>query len=86
MAERKAMMDTTHALPISRQAQRAWISRVALMKRMAMAALYRKPGTSTKRLDHDVYPYLLLGTPSTGRTKCGRPTRRTFPWPKGLCP
>jgi putative transposase len=32
-----------------------------LMKRMGMAALYRKPGTSTKYPGHDVYPYLLRG-------------------------
>ena len=32
-----------------------------LMKRMGMAALYRKPGTSTKHPGHDVYPYLLRG-------------------------
>jgi putative transposase len=111
MAERKAMMDATHALPISRQAQLAGISRGSvyyvpksvgaadlalmrrldeihlehpfmgarmlrdqlnregfdvgrkhvgtLMQRMGMAALYRKPGTSTKHPGHDVYPYLL---------------------------
>ena len=113
MAERNAMMDATHALPISRQAQLAGISRGSgyyvpksvgavdlvlmrrldelhlehpfmgarmlcdqlnregfavgrkhvgtLMKRMGMAALYRKPGTSTKHPGHDVYPYLLRG-------------------------
>jgi putative transposase len=107
------MMDATHALPISRQAQLAGISRGSvyyvpksvgaadlalmrrldeihlehpfmgarmlrdqlnregfdvgrkhvgtLMKRMGMAALYRKPGTSTKHPGHDVYPYLLRG-------------------------
>ena len=31
------------------------------LKRMGMAALYRKPGTSTKHPGHDVYPYLLRG-------------------------
>ena len=113
MAERNAMRDATHALPISRQAQLAGISRGSvyyvpqsvgaadlalrrrldaihlahpfmgarrlrdqlnregcdvgrthvgtLMKRMGMAALYRKPGTSTKHPGHDVYPYLLRG-------------------------
>ena len=107
------MIDPTHALPISRQAQLAGISRGSvyyvpksvsaadlvlmrrldelhlehpfmgarmlrdelnrkgfdvgrkhvgtLMKRMGMAALYRKPGTSTKHPGHDVYPYLLSG-------------------------
>ena len=107
------MMDATHALPISRQALLAGISRGSvyyvpksvgaadlvlmrrldelhlehpfmgarmlrdqlnregcdvgrkhvgtLMKRMGMAALYRKPGTSTKHPGHDVYPYLLRG-------------------------
>ncbi len=107
------MIDATHALPISRQAQLAGISRGSvyyvpksvsaadlvlmrrldelhlehpfmgarmlrdqlnregfdvgrkhvgtLMKRMGMAALYRKPGTSTQHPGHDVYPYLLRG-------------------------
>lgn len=32
-----------------------------LMKRMGMAALYRKPGTSKKHPGHDVYPSLLRG-------------------------
>ena len=113
MAERKAVIDDTHALQINRQAQLAGISRGSvysvpksvsatdllrmrrldalhlehpfmgarmlrdqlnregfdggrkhvgtLMKRMGMAALYRKPGTSTKHPGHDVYPYLLRG-------------------------
>ncbi len=107
------MIDATHALPISRQAQLAGSSRGSvyyvpksvsaadpvlmrrldewhlehpfmgarilrdhlnregfdvgrthvgtLMQRMGMAALYRKPGTSTKHPGHDVYPYLLRG-------------------------
>jgi putative transposase len=107
------MIDATHVLPISRQAQLAGISRGSvyyvpksvsaadlvlmrrldevhlehpfmgarmlrdqlnregfdvgrkhvgtLMKRMGMAALYRKPGTSTKHPGHDVFPYLLRG-------------------------
>ena len=107
------MIDPTHALSISRQAQLAGISRGSvyyvpksvsaadlvlmrrldelhlehpfmgarmlrdqlnregfdvgrkhvgtLMKRMGMAALYRKPGTSKKHPGHDVYPYLLRG-------------------------
>ncbi len=130
------MMDATHALPISRQAQLAGISRGSvyyvpksvsatdlllmrrldalhlehpfmgarmlrdqlnregfdvgrkhvgtLMKRMGMEALYRKPGTSKKHPGHDVYPYCCAGSPSTGPTRCGRSTRRIFPWPKGL--
>ena len=32
-----------------------------LMKRMGLEALYRKPGTSKKHLDHKIYPYLLRG-------------------------
>ena len=107
------MIDATHALPISRQAQLAGISRGSvyyvpksvspadlvlmrrldelhlehpfmgarmlrdqlnregfdvgrkhvgtLMKRMGIAALYRKPGTSTKHPGHEIYPYLLRG-------------------------
>ena len=113
MAERNAMMDPTHALSISRQAQLAGLSRGSvsyvptsvsaadlvlmrrldalhlahpfmgarmlrdrlnregytvgrthvgtLMARMGMAALYRKPGTSTKHPGHAIYPYLLRG-------------------------
>ncbi len=33
----------------------------ALMARMGIAALYRKPGTSTKHPGHKVHPYLLRG-------------------------
>ena len=33
----------------------------SLMARMGMAALYRKPGTSTKHPGHEIYPYLLRG-------------------------
>ncbi len=107
------MIDATHALSISRQAQLAGISRGSvyyvpksvsqadlvlmrrldalhsehpfmgarmlrdqlnregfdvgrkhvgtLMKRMGIAALYRKPGTSTKHPGHEIYPYLLRG-------------------------
>ena len=107
------MIDATHALPISRQAQLAGMSRGSvyyvpksgsqadlvlmrrldelhlehpfmgarmlrdqlnregfdvgrkhvgtLMKRMGIAALYRKPGTSTKHPGHEIYPYLLRG-------------------------
>lgn len=107
------MIDATHALPISRQAQLTEISRGSvyyvpksvsaadlvlmrrldelhlehpfmgarvlrdqlnregvdvgrkhvgtLMKRMGMAALYRKPGTSTKHPGHNMYSYLLRG-------------------------
>lgn len=107
------MIDATHALPISRQAQLAGMSRGSvyyvpkfvsqadlalmrrldtlhlepsfmgarmlrdqlnregfdvgrkhvgtLMKRMGIAALDRKPGTSTKHPGHEIYPYLLRG-------------------------
>ena len=33
----------------------------ALMKRMGVEALYRKPGTSKKHPGHKIYPYLLRG-------------------------
>jgi len=33
----------------------------ALMKRMGIEALYRKPGTSKKHPGHTIYPYLLRG-------------------------
>lgn len=32
-----------------------------LLARRGMEALYRKPGTSTKHLGHEIYPYLLRG-------------------------
>jgi putative transposase len=125
------MIDGHHALPISRQAQLAGISRGSvyyvpksvgatdlvlmrrldalhlehpfmgarmlrdqlnregftvgrkhvgtLMARMGVEALYRKPNASKKCPGHTVQPYLLRGP-----TRCGRSTRRTFQWPKGL--
>lgn len=136
MAERNAMMDATHALPISRQAQLAGISRGrvyyvpqsvgaadlvlmrrldelhlehpfmgarmlrdqlnregfdvgrthvgTLMKRMGMAALYRKPGTSTKHPGHDVYPYLLRGLTINGANQVWALDTTYSPMAKGF--
>ena len=112
-AERKAMIDSTHPLPLKRQAELAGISRgsvyylprpvsaadlalmrvidelhlehpfagsrmlrdmlkargfeigrkhvATLMRRMGIEALYRKPNTSKRHPEHEVYPYLLRG-------------------------
>jgi len=111
VAERKAMIDRSHALPLARQAEELGISRsslyydpqavsaadlalmrrmdelhleypfagsrmlrdllvaegftvgrlhvATLMKRMSIAALYRRPNTSKPAPGHQVYPYLL---------------------------
>ena len=112
-AERKAMIDRTHELPVKRQAELVGISRgsvyylpkpvsaadlalmraidelhlehpfagarmlrdmlkargfevgrkhvATLMRRMGIEALYRKPNTSKRHPEHQVYPYLLRG-------------------------
>ena len=111
VAERKAMIDRSHTLPVTRQAQQLGISRgsvyylprpvsaadlaimrridelhmaypfagsrmlrdllgregvkvgrlhvATLMKRMAIAAIYRRPNTSKPAPGHKIYPYLL---------------------------
>src|SRR5580658_10722422 len=40
----------------------------ALMRRMAMETLYRKPNTSKPAPGHKIYPYLLRGLPITRPT------------------
>jgi len=71
------MIDRNHPLPIKRQATLAGISRgtvyyraqpvsqcdLALMRRMGLCALYRKPSTSGKNPAHPVFPYLLRALP-----------------------
>lgn len=52
-----------------------------LMKRISIKALYCKPGTSKKHPGHEIYPYLLGSSPSTGPTKSGRWTPPTSRWP-----
>ena len=130
------MMDATHALSISRQAQLVGISRGSvyympktvgvadlvlmrrldalhlehpfmgarmlrdqlnregftvgrkhvstLMARMGMEALYRKPGTSRSTPAMICIPTCYGASSSIGPTRCGRSTRRIFPWPRGL--
>ena len=69
------MIDRTHPLPITRQAEALGMARstvyalptplsdrdLDLMKRMGIEALYRKPRTTKKHPEHRVYPYLLRG-------------------------
>ena len=40
-----------------------------LMKRMAIAALYRKPNTSKPAPGHKIYPYLLRKLPIPGQNR-----------------
>src|SRR6185503_16065090 len=75
IAERKAMIDREHELPITKQAEALKISRgsvyylprpvpsadLALMRRMGIEALYRRPRTTTPEPGHKIYPYLLRG-------------------------
>ena len=69
------MIDRSHPLPITRQAEALGMARstayalptpasdrdLDLMKRMGIEALYRKPRTTKKHPQHRVYPYLLRG-------------------------
>jgi putative transposase len=69
------MIDRSHSLPITRQAEALGMARstvyafptpvserdLDLMKRMGIEALYRKPKTTKKHPQHRVYPYLLRG-------------------------
>ena len=56
-------------------------ARVAtMMKRMGIEALYRRPNTSKPAPGHKIYPYLLRGWRSSGRTRCGRWTSPTSRW------
>jgi putative transposase len=69
------MIDRTHDLPLSRQAALLRLSRsslyyepqpvpeaeLAMMRRMCIEALYRRPNTSKPSPGHKIYPYLLRG-------------------------
>ena len=45
---------------LNREGHTVWRKHMGtLMARMGIEALYRKPGTSTKHPEHDIYPYLL---------------------------
>ncbi|WP_425496109.1 IS3 family transposase [Paracoccus aestuariivivens] len=79
VAERKKMINAGAKLSISKQARILGISRGAVyyqprpvsdadlkrMKRMGIAALYRKPNTSKPAPGHKIYPYLLRKLPIT---------------------
>ena len=56
-----------------------------LMKHMGLAALYRKPGTSTKHPSHDVYPYLLPRLPINRANQVWALDKTYIPMTKGLC-
>ena len=45
-----------------------------LMRLMGLEAIYQKPNTSQGHPDHKVYPYLLRGLASSGRTRFGART------------
>jgi hypothetical protein len=55
-----------------------------LMRVMGIEALYQKPNTSKGHPEHKIYPYLLRGLTTTGRTRCGARTSHTSRWPKDL--
>ena len=48
-----------------------------MMKRMGIAAIYRRPNTSKPAPGHEIYPYLLRRWRSSGRTRSGRWTSPT---------
>ena len=56
-----------------------------LMRKLGLWAVRPKRNTSKRHPAHKVYPYLLRGTTSTSRTKCGQLTSRTYRCGKGLC-
>ena len=60
------MIDRAHALPLVAQARQLGISRDsiyylprAVIKRMGLEAIYRRPNTSKPVPGHKIYPYLL---------------------------
>jgi len=69
------MIDRDHGLPLRRQAEVLQLSRstlyyeprpvpaaeLAIMRRMGIEALYRRPNTSKPAAGHKIYPYLLRG-------------------------
>src|SRR5467141_3171997 len=75
IAERKAMIDREHDLSIIKQAEVLKISRgsvyylprpvssadLAIMRRMGIEALYRRPLTTKPEPGHKIHPYLLRG-------------------------
>ncbi|CAN0601714.1 unnamed protein product [Ectocarpus sp. 12 AP-2014] len=42
-----------------------------LMHKMGITAIYQKPKTTNRNATHKVYPYLLRGLKSIGKTKFG---------------
>ena len=55
-----------------------------LMRRMGIEALYRKPNTSKRHPQHLIYPYLLRGWRSSGRTRSGRMDITYIPMARGF--
>ena len=62
-----------------------------LMRAMELRAIYRRPSTSRRSPEHQIYPYLLrhvrITRPNQSlpprRRGCGRRTSPTCPWPVG---
>ena len=66
------------ALHLRREGVRIGRRRAArLMRLMGLQAIYRAPRTSAPHPEHRVYPYLLRGWRSSGRTMSGAPTSPT---------
>jgi len=57
----------------------------ALMKKMGIAALYRKPRLSKPHPDHKVYPYLLRGLEITSANHVWATDITYIPMAKGFC-
>ena len=56
-----------------------------LMKKMSIAALYRKPGLSKPHPDHKVYPYLLRGLEITRANHVWAADITYIPMARGFC-
>jgi len=56
-----------------------------LMKKMGIAAMYRKPKTSTPHPDHRVYPYLLRGLEITRANQVWAADITYIPMARGFC-
>lgn len=56
-----------------------------LMKKMGIAALYRKPRLSKAHPDHKVYPYLLRGLKITGANQVWTADITYIPMARGFC-
>jgi putative transposase len=53
-----------------------------LMRLLGLVAIYQRPNTSKPAAPHKVYPYLLVGSRSSGSIRCGARTSPTSRWPR----